>query len=48
VAVARPGHGFGAAQVLDQRTSNMAPVGVAVQPGGRVVAIWQRGRGQLG
>jgi hypothetical protein len=48
VAIARPGHGFGAAHVLDgERKANMAPVAVAVQPNGRVVAVWRRSAEQL-
>lgn len=42
VAVARPGHRFGAARVVEQREGILAPVGVRVQPSGRVVAVWQR------
>ena len=47
VAVARPGRGFGSAQLVDRRRANMAVVGVAVQPGGRVVAIWRRSSRRL-
>ena len=47
VAVARPGHGFGRGQLVDRRRANMAVVGVAVQPSGRVVAIWRRSSGRL-
>lgn len=42
VAVARPGHRLGRGQLVDRRRANMRPVGVAVAPGGRVVALWQR------
>ena len=42
VAVARPGRRFAGARVVEQRKAILAPVGVRVQPGGRVVAIWQR------
>jgi hypothetical protein len=48
VAVARPGHGFGRAQTLERRVANIAPLAVAVQPNGRVVAIWRRSNSQLG
>jgi hypothetical protein len=41
VAIARPGHGLGAPQTLEQRKGLVAPAGVAVQPNGRVVALWQ-------
>lgn len=47
VAVARPGRGFGSAQLVDRRRANMSVVGVAVQPGGRVVAIWRRSSRRL-
>ena len=42
------GRGFGRLQVLDRRRANLGPVGVAVQPGGRVVAVWQRQGNRLG
>jgi hypothetical protein len=42
VAIARPGHGLAAPQTVEQRKGLVAPVGVAVQPNGRVVAIWRR------
>lgn len=42
VAVARPGRGFGTARVLERHKGNMAAVDVAVQPTGRVVAVWRR------
>lgn len=42
VAIARPGHGLGAPQTVEWRKGLVAPVGVAVQPNGRVVALWQR------
>ncbi|MDX6676649.1 MAG: hypothetical protein QOE31_701 [Solirubrobacteraceae bacterium] len=48
VAVARPGHNFGKGQIVDRRRANMAVVGVAVQPTGRVVAIWRRSSARLG
>ena len=47
VAVARPGSGFGRGQVVDRRRANMSTVGIAVQPTGRIVAIWQRSSGRL-
>jgi hypothetical protein len=47
VAVARPGHGFGKAQLLERRRGTLAPAGIAVQSNGRVVAIWQRGSSRL-
>jgi hypothetical protein len=47
VAVARPGHGFGRGQLVDRRRANTSVVGVAVQPSGRVVAIWRRSSGRL-
>lgn len=47
VAVARPGHGFGRGRLVDRRRANMAVVGVAVQPSGRVVAVWRRSIGRL-
>ena len=40
VAVARPGRGFGRGQVLYRIGKNVSPVGVVVQPDGRVVAVW--------
>ena len=42
VAIARPGHALGAPQAVEQRKGLVAPGGVAVQPNGRVVALWQR------
>jgi hypothetical protein len=42
VSVALPGHRFGRAQLLDQRRANIGTVGVAVQPNGRIVAVWRR------
>lgn len=48
VAVARPGHRFGRSRLVDRRRANMAPVGLAVAPSGRVVAIWQRSASMLG
>jgi hypothetical protein len=47
VAVARPGHGFGRGQLVYRRRATVTTVGVAVQPSGRVVAIWQRAIGRL-
>jgi hypothetical protein len=47
VAVAAPGHGFGRARTIDQRKNLFFPIAVAVQPGGRVVAIWPRSSGRL-
>jgi hypothetical protein len=43
IAVARPGHGFGKGQVVEQCKTGLAPVGVAVQPNGRVVGVWISG-----
>ena len=48
VAVARPGHRFGKGQLVDRRHANMATVGVAVQPTGRVVAVSRRSSNRLG
>lgn len=48
VAVARPGHRFGRGQLLDHRTANVATVGLAIQPNGRVVAVWRRKGALLG
>ena len=48
VAVARPGRAFGKRQLLERRRANMATGAVAVQPGGRVVAVWRRTGGLLG
>ena len=48
VAVARPGHRFGKGQLVDRRHANMATVGVAVQPTGRVVAVWLRASNRIG
>ena len=48
VAVARPGHAFAKGQLVDRRRANIATVGVAVQPNGRVVAIWKRSSRRLG
>lgn len=42
VARARPGRGLGAPQTIEQRKGIVTPLGVAVQPNGRVVAIWRR------
>jgi hypothetical protein len=47
VAVARPGHGFGRGQLVARRRGNVSVVGVAIQPTGRVVAVWQRTAGRL-
>jgi len=47
IAVARPGHGFGRPRVLERRRGRTATVGVAVQPTGRVVAIWVRGSSRI-
>ena len=47
VAVARPGHGFGRGQLVDRRRANMGVVGLAVQPSGRVVAVWRRTSAKL-
>jgi hypothetical protein len=47
VAIAAPGHGFGRARTIDQRKNLFFPIAVAVQPGGRVVAIWPRSSGRL-
>jgi hypothetical protein len=47
VAVARPGHGFGRGQLVARRGGNVRGVGVAIQPTGRVVAVWQRTAGRL-
>jgi hypothetical protein len=41
VAIARRGHALGTPQVVEQRKGLVAPAGVAVQPNGRVVALWQ-------
>jgi hypothetical protein len=43
VAVARPGRGLGAPQTIERRKGLVTPLGIAVQPNGRVVALWQRG-----
>ncbi len=48
VAVARPRHRFGRGQLLDSRRANMGVVDVAVQPNGRVVAVWGRSSSVLG
>jgi hypothetical protein len=48
VAIARPGHNFGKSRLLERRKANMATVAVAVQPNGRVVAVWSRTTGRLG
>lgn len=42
VAVARRGRPLGRGQVVDRRRALMTPVGIAVQPRGRVVALWRR------
>jgi hypothetical protein len=42
VAVAAPGHGLGRARTIERRKGLVSPIAVAVQPRGRVVAIWQR------
>lgn len=42
VAVARPGRPLARGQIVDRRRAPMTPVGVAVQPSGRVVALWRR------
>ncbi|HUR84891.1 MAG TPA: hypothetical protein VMY78_06060 [Solirubrobacteraceae bacterium] len=47
VAVARPRHGFGTGQLVERRRANMGQVGVAVQPSGRVVAVWRRSSSEL-
>jgi len=47
VSVARPGHGFGRGQVVYRIRKNASPVGVAVQPDGRVVAVWHPKTGRL-
>lgn len=47
VAVAAPGRGFGRARTIDQRKNLFFPIAVAVQPGGRVVAVWPRSGGGL-
>ena len=47
IAVARPGHGFGRPRVLERRRGRIGTVGVAVQPTGRVVAIWGRGSSRI-
>jgi len=47
VAVARRGRPFGAAQTIETRRANVAVAGVAVQPGGRVVAVFRRSGGSL-
>ena len=46
-AVAGPGERLGKGQLLDRRVANMAPLGVTVQPNGRVVALWRRSGSQL-
>lgn len=48
VAIARPGHGFGKGRLLDRRHANMGTSDLAVQPNGRVVAIWRRTSTALG
>jgi hypothetical protein len=48
VAVARPGHGLGKSRLLQRRRANMAPLGVVVQPNGRVVALWRRSGTRVG
>ncbi len=47
VSVSRPGHRFGKGQIVERRRGNLAPVGLAVQPGGRVIAVWRRGDSRL-
>jgi len=47
VAIARRGHGYGRTQTVDQRKGNVGPVDVAVQPSGRVLALWQRSEGRF-
>lgn len=47
VAVARPGHGFGKPRLLERRKGMLSPAGVAVQPDGRVVAVWRRGASRI-
>ena len=47
VAIARPGHDFGSARTVFQRKGNIAPVAIAVQPTGRVVAIWERANSRV-
>jgi len=42
VAIARPGRRFGEGRIVERRRSTLAPVDVAVQRGGRVVAVWHR------
>ena len=44
VAIARPGHRFGSSRAVQRQVANLFPIAVAVQPTGRVVAIWSRGR----
>ena len=44
VAIARPGHRFGTPRIVRRQVANLFPIAVAVQPAGRVVAIWSRGR----
>jgi hypothetical protein len=44
VAIARPGHALSAGQLVDRRRGSLRPVGLAVQPTGRAVAVWTRGR----
>jgi hypothetical protein len=43
-AIARPGHRFGTPRTVRRQVANLSPIAVAVQPTGRVVAIWSRGR----
>jgi opacity protein-like surface antigen len=47
-ALARPGRPFGAVQTVDARTSILSAVGVAVQPTGRVVAVYHRSTDSIG
>ena len=47
VAIARRGHGFGRTQTVEQRKGLVASRAVAVQPNGRVLALWQRSAGRL-
>lgn len=47
VAIARPGRGFGRARTVEQRKGNVWPTAIAIQPGGRVVAVWQRSSSRL-
>jgi len=44
VAIARPGHRFDSPRTAQRQVANLFPIAVAVQPAGRVVAVWSRGK----